>query len=67
MESSVDDAARSGAAGGEPVREGEPDPGAGRRLRREDLQDAVLADLMRRPGDAKALVARVPALRPRLA
>jgi hypothetical protein len=60
-ESSGDRAARVGAAGGEPVREGEPDPGAGRRLRREDLQDAVLADLMRRPGDARTLVARVPA------
>jgi hypothetical protein len=57
----ADQAARLGAAGGGPVREMEGDPGAGRRLRREDLQDAVLADLMRRPGDGKALVARVPA------
>jgi hypothetical protein len=55
------DAARVDAAGGGPVREGEGDPGGQRRLRGEDLQDAVLADLMRRPGDGKALVARVPA------
>jgi hypothetical protein len=60
LQGAGDRAARMGAAGSEPVREMEGDPGA-RRLRREDLQDAVLADLMRRPGDGKGLVARVPA------
>jgi hypothetical protein len=52
--------ARLKAAGGGPVREGDRVPGE-RRLGREDLQDAVLADLMRRPGDGTAMVKRVPA------
>ena len=55
-----DRVARLEAAGGGPVPEGERATGE-RRLRREDLQDAVLADLMRHPGEGAAMVARVPA------
>jgi hypothetical protein len=51
-------AREAGAAAAGPVLAG--DGTAKPPLRREDLQEAVLADLMRHPGDGRALVRRVP-------